>query len=254
VGHGSPMNAIEDNIFSRTWIELGKTLPKPEAILSISAHWETRGVFVTAMKQPRTIHDFGGFPQELFNVQYPAPGKPELASETKDIAKKSEVGLDQSWGLDHGTWSVLKRMYPAADIPVIQLSLDYSQPARFHYDLGRELAPLRRKGVLIMGSGNLVHNLRMVAWDKLDEPGFGYDWAIEANEKMKKFILTGDHDSLINYRSQGKSFDLSIPTPEHFLPLLYTLGLKEEKEQIDFFNDKPVAGSLSMTSLKIHRG
>jgi len=254
VGHGSPMNAIEDNIFSRTWMELGKTLPKPEAILSISAHWETRGVFVTAMKQPRTIHDFGGFPQELFNVQYPAPGSPELATETKSIIHTTQAGMDQGWGLDHGTWSVLKRMYPAADIPVIQLSLDYSQPARFHYDLGRELAPLRKKGVLIMGSGNLVHNLRMVAWDKLDEPGFGYDWAIEANEKMKKFILSGDQNSLINYRAQGKTFDLSIPTPEHFLPLLYALGLKEAKEQLEFFNDKPVAGSLSMTSLKIHKG
>jgi len=251
VGHGSPMNAIEDNIFSRTWMELGKTLPKPEAILSISAHWETRGVFVTAMKHPRTIHDFGGFPQELFNVQYPAPGNPELAGETKSTLHKTAVGLDQGWGLDHGTWSILNRMYPAADIPVIQLSLDYSQPASFHYDLGRELAPLRRKGVLIMGSGNLVHNLRMVAWDRLNEPGFGYDWALEANEKMKKLILSGDHNSLINYRSQGKAFDLSIPTPEHFLPLLYALGLKEEKEQIEFFNDKPVAGSLTMTSLKI---
>lgn len=252
VGHGSPMNAIEDNIFSRTWVELGKTLPKPEAILSISAHWETGGVFVTAMKQPRTIHDFGGFPQELFNVQYPAPGNPELAGETKSTIHTTAAGLDQGWGLDHGTWSILKRMYPAADIPVIQLSLDYSQPAKFHYELGRELAPLRKKGVMIMGSGNLVHNLRMVAWDKLDEPGFGYDWAIEANEKMKKFILSGDHNSLINYRAQGKAFDLSIPTPEHFLPLLYALGLKEEKEQLEFFNDKPVAGSLSMTSLKIH--
>ena len=254
VGHGSPMNAIEDNVFSRTWMELGKTLPKPKAIFSISAHWETRGVFITAMKQPRTIHDFGGFPQALFNVQYPAPGSPELATETKSIIHTTQAGMDQSWGLDHGSWSILKRMYPAADIPVIQLSLDYSQPARFHYDLGRELAPLRKKGVLIMGSGNIVHNLRMIAWDRLDEPGFGYDWAIEANEKMKTFILDGDHNALINYRSQGKAFDLSIPTPEHFLPLLYTLGLKEEKEEIEFFNDKPVAGSLSMTSLKIHQG
>jgi len=254
VGHGSPMNAIVDNIFSRTWMELGKTLPKPEAILSISAHWETRGVFITAMKQPRTIHDFGGFPQELFNVQYPAPGSPELASETRSILKKAEAGLDQSWGLDHGTWSILKRMYPSADIPVIQLSLDYSQPARFHYDLGRELAPLRKKGVLIIGSGNMVHNLRMVAWDKLDEPGFGYDWAIEANEKMKRYILDGDYKALIDYRSQGKAFDLSIPTPEHFLPLLYTLALKEEKDLIEFFNDQAVAGSLSMTSLKINKG
>ena len=254
VGHGSPMNAIEENIFVQGWRDIGKTLPEPNAILCISAHWETRGVYVTAMKKPRTIHDFGGFPQELFEVQYPAPGSPELAGETRSSIQKTTIGMDQGWGLDHGAWSILRRMYPAADIPVIQLSLDYSQPARFHYELGKELAPLRKKGILIIGSGNMVHNLRMVAWDRLNEPGFGYNWAIEANEKMKTFILSGDHNALINYRSQGKAFDLSITTPEHFLPLLYTLGLKEENEKLEFFNDKPVAGSLSMTSLKIHRG
>ena len=254
VGHGSPMNAIEENIFVQGWRDIGKTLPEPNAILCISAHWETRGVYVTAMKKPRTIHDFGGFPQELFEVQYPAPGSPELAGETRSSIQKTTIGMDQGWGLDHGAWSILRRMYPAADIPVIQLSLDYSQPARFHYELGKELAPLLKKGILIIGSGNMVHNLRMVAWDRLNEPGFGYNWAIEANEKMKTFILSGDHNALINYRSQGKAFDLSIPTPEHFLPLLYTLGLKEENEKLEFFNDKPVAGSLSMTSLKIHRG
>jgi len=254
VGHGSPMNAIGNNAFSRTWQELGKHLPKPKAIVSVSAHWETRGVYVTAMKNPRTIHDFGGFPRELFEVQYPAPGSPELAVETQNTLKNEVIGLDEGWGLDHGTWSVLKHMYPAADIPVIQLSIDYTKPPQYHYDLGKMLASLRENGVLIMGSGNLVHNLRMVDWDKLNEPGYGYEWAIEANEKMKKFILEGDHQSLINYRTQGRSFDLAIPTPEHFLPLLYILGLKKENEIPEFFNDDPVAGSLTMTSLKIGTG
>ena len=189
VGHGSPMNAILNNTFSRTWQELGKHLPKPKAIVSVSAHWETRGVYVTAMKNPRTIHDFGGFPRELFEVQYPAPGSPELAVETQNTLKNEVVRLDEEWGLDHGTWSVLKHMYPAADIPVIQLSIDYTKPPQYHYDLGKMLASLREKGVLIIGSGNLVHNLRMVDWDKLNEPGYGYEWAIEANEKMKKYIL-----------------------------------------------------------------
>ena len=250
VGHGSPMNAIEENEFSQEWRVMGKSLPKPQAILCISAHWETKGTSVTGMEKPRTIHDFGGFPQELFEVQYPAPGSQELAGETKNTIKKTEIILDDRWGLDHGCWSVLKRMFPEADIPVIQLSLDYSQPAQYHYDLGRELGPLRKKGILIIGSGNMVHNLRLIDWNRMDEPGFGFDWAIEANEKMKKFILSGDHQSLINYRLQGKAFDLAIPTPEHFLPLLYTLALKEETETIGLFNDKPVMGSLTMTSLK----
>lgn len=254
VGHGSPMNAILNNTFTRTWEEIGKNLPKPDAIITVSAHWETRGLYVTAMKNPRTIHDFGGFPRELFEVQYPAPGSPELAVETQNTLKNEVVRLDEEWGLDHGTWSVLKHMYPAADIPVIQLSIDYTKPPQYHYDLGKTLASLREKRVLIIGSGNLVHNLRMVDWDKLNEPGYGYEWAIEANEKMKKFILEGDHQSLINYRSQGRSFDLAIPTPEHFLPLLYILGLKKENEIPEFFNDDPVAGSLTMTSLKIGTG
>jgi 4,5-DOPA dioxygenase extradiol len=252
VGHGSPMNAIEENEFVQGWRAIGKTLPKPNAILCISAHWETRGTSITVMEKPRTIHDFGGFPQELFEVQYPAAGSPELAEETRSIIKKTEIGLDEKWGLDHGCWSVLKRMFPDADIPVIQMSLDYSRPAQYHYELARELSPLRKKGILIMGSGNMVHNLRMVDWDKMNNPGFGYDWAIEANEKMKKYILSDDHQSLINYREQGKAFELAIPTPEHFLPLLYTLALKEGNEKIELFNDKPVMGSLTMTSVKIN--
>jgi 4,5-DOPA dioxygenase extradiol len=251
IGHGSPMNAIEENEFVNGWRNIGKTIPEPRAILCISAHWETRGTFVTAMENPRTIHDFGGFPAELFEVQYPAPGSPELAKETKTLIKNTEVGLDDKWGLDHGCWSVVKHLYPAADIPVIQLSLDYFRPPQFHYDLGRELSLLRKKGVLIIGSGNIVHNLSLVSWDKMEEPGFGYDWAIEANEKMKKFILSDDHKSLINYKLQGRAFNLAIPTPDHFLTLLYSLALKEENERIEIFNDKAVAGSLTMTSIKI---
>lgn len=251
LGHGSPMNAIEDNEFSRKWEEIGKTLPKPEAVLCISAHWETRGTFVTAMLKPATIHDFGGFPQTLFDVQYPAPGSPVLAAGTKNIITKTEVGLDEKWGLDHGCWSVVRHLYPKADIPVIQMSLDYYQTPQYHYDIAKELATLRKKGVLIIGSGNMVHNLGMVAWAKLNSEEYGYDWAIEANEKMKKNILSDDHNQLINYKSQGKAYNMAIPTPEHYLPLLYALALKEKNEKLILFNDKIVAGSLSMTSLRI---
>ena len=253
LGHGSPMNAIEENEFVSGWRNIGKTLPKPTAILCVSAHWETRGTFVTAMEKPVTIHDFGGFPKPLFDVQYPAPGNPELARETKSIITKTTVGLDEKWGLDHGAWSVIKHLYPNADVPVIQMSLDYYQAPQYHYELAKELASLRNKGVLILGSGNIVHNLGMVAWDKLNADDFGYDWAIEASEKMKKYILDGNHQELINYKSQGKAFNLAVPTPEHYLPLLYVLALKEENEKVSLFNDKTVGGSLSMTSLKIEK-
>ena len=250
LGHGSPMNAIEENEFVTGFRNLGKEIQKPSAILCISAHWETKGTFVTAMQTPKTIHDFGGFPQALFDVQYPAPGSPELALETKKIITKTEVELDYKWGLDHGAWSVIRHLYPKADIPVIQMSIDYSQPAKYHYELAKEISGLRNKGVIIIGSGNMVHNLRMVAWDKLNEQ-YAFDWATEANEKMKSYILSGDHQKLIDFKSQGKAFDLAIPTPEHYMPLLYALALKEENEKITIFNDKPVAGSLTMTSLKI---
>jgi 4,5-DOPA dioxygenase extradiol len=251
VGHGSPMNAISDNEFSQNWHSLGKSLPRPKAILCISAHWETRGTFVTAMPKPTTIHDFGGFPKALFDVQYPASGSVEFAHETKAIISKTEVGLDQKWGLDHGAWSVIKNMYPLADIPVFEMSLDYYQSASFHYELAKELSPLRDKGVLIIGSGNIVHNLSMVAWDKADEPEYGYEWAIEANDTFKKLILANKHKELIHYSALGKEVQLAVPTPEHYLPLLYALALKYEKEKVSFFNDKPVMGSLSMTSLRI---
>ncbi len=251
LGHGSPMNAIEENEFVQGFRNTAKTLPKPRAILMISAHWETRGTFVTAMEKPKTIHDFGGFPKALFDVEYPAPGSPALANETKAIIHKTEVGLDQHWGLDHGAWSVVKHLYPKADVPIIQMSIDYTKGAQYHYELAKELRVLRSKGVLIIGSGNMVHNLGMIAWDKLNTDSYGFDWPIEANDKMKNFILAGDHKSMINYTGQGKSFDVAIPSPEHFLPLIYILGLKENNEKQQFFNDKAVAGSLTMTSLKI---
>jgi 4,5-DOPA dioxygenase extradiol len=250
LGHGSPMNAIEENEFVTGFRNIGKQIPKPNAILCVSAHWETRGTFVTAMTNPPTIHDFGGFPKALFDVQYPAPGSPELANETKALVKKTAVGLDEKWGLDHGAWTVIKHLYPDADVPVIQMSLDYDQAPQYHYDLAKELSALRKKGVLIIGSGNIVHNLGLAAWDKLNTD-YEYDWALEAREKMKQYILTGDFKQLINYKSQGRSFDLAIPSPEHYLPLLYALALKEETEQLTLFNDKPLGGSLTMTSVKI---
>jgi len=253
MGHGSPMNAIEENEFVAGFRNAGKGIPKPNAVLCISAHWETRGTFITAMEKPRTIHDFGGFPQALFDVQYPAPGSPQIAKETKETIKKTVVGLDEKWGLDHGCWSVVKHLYPNADVPVIQMSIDYTQTPQYHYELAKELAALRKKGVLIIGSGNMVHNLGMVAWDKLNTVDYAYDWAAEASAKMKKYILTNDHQQLINFKSQGKAFDLAIPTPEHYLPLLYTLALKGENEKVSLFNDKAVAGSLTMTSLKIEK-
>jgi 4,5-DOPA dioxygenase extradiol len=251
VGHGSPMNAIEENEFVEGWKKTADSLPKPTAILCISAHWETRGTYVTAMQNPQTIHDFGGFPQALFDVQYPAPGSPQLAKETQQLITQTQVGLDEKWGLDHGCWSILNKMYPKADIPVLQLSLDYTQPASYHYQLAKELASLRKKGVLIIGSGNIVHNLGMVAWDKMNVPNYAYDWAVEVNEKVKQYILSNNHNPLIDYRKQGGAFNLAIPSPDHFLPLLYALALKKENEKVILFNDKALMGSLTMTSVKI---
>jgi 4,5-DOPA dioxygenase extradiol len=253
LGHGSPMNAIEENEFVAGFRTIGKGIPTPHAILCISAHWETRGTFVTAMESPKTIHDFGGFPKELFAVQYPAPGSPALAEEIKKTISKTEVGLDESWGLDHGCWSVIKHLYPEANIPIVQMSLDYNLSSGDHYALAKELSSLRKKGILIIGSGNMVHNLGMIAWDKVDAAGYGYDWALEANEKMKQYIADGDHQSLIQYQSQGRAVQLAVPTPEHFLPLLCALALKEDDEEVSFFNDKAVAGSLTMTSIKIEK-
>ncbi|MBS1950078.1 MAG: uncharacterized protein OJF59_002273 [Cytophagales bacterium] len=251
LGHGSPMNAIEENEFVQGFREEAQSIPKPQAILCVSAHWETQGTHVTAMEQPKTIHDFGGFPKELYEVQYSAPGSLELARETQQAIKKTEVGLTHSWGLDHGAWSVIKHFYPKADVPVIEMSLDYHKSPQDHFEMASELSALRKKGVLIIGSGNMVHNLRRVAWDKLDEPGFGFEWALEARMKMKEFIQDGDYSSLIHYHRQGKVFELAVPTPEHYLPLLYVMALKQNNENCSFFNDQAIGGSLTMTSVKI---
>lgn len=251
IGHGSPMNGIEDNEFSRTWSKMGQEVPRPKAVIVVSAHWLTRGTHITAMDFPKTIHDFGGFPQALFDVQYPSKGDPELAAETSKLITSTQVGLDHDWGLDHGTWTVVRHMYPDADIPVLQLSIDYSKPPEYHYNLAKELAALRNKGVLIIGSGNMVHNLRMVDWKKLREPEYGYDWAIEMNEVFKQTINNGNHKALINYQTLNKAALLAIPTPDHYYPLLYALAFQDDKDGISFFNDKLVGGSLNMTSVKI---
>lgn len=250
IGHGSPMNGIENNRFSQQWEKTARGIPTPKAIIVISAHWLTNGTFITAMDHPKTIHDFGGFPDALYQVQYPAPGNALLAGETRSLIQSTNVGLDHDWGLDHGAWTVLRRMYPDAGIPVIQLSIDYSKPAAYHYKLAGELVSLRKKGVLIIGSGNLVHNLRMIAWDKMDVPNYGFDWAIEMHELFKKKITEGDHIALIQYESLSKSARLAIPTPDHYFPLMYILGLQQKNESPVFFNDQLVAGSLNMTSVQ----
>ncbi len=251
LGHGSPMNAIEENEFTRGFQHISKTLPKPKAIICVSAHWFTKGTKVTAMEMPKTIHDFGGFPQELFEQQYTAIGSPELAKETKQLLHPNFVELDEHWGLDHGAWTVLKHLFPKADIPVIQLSIDYTKDANYHFELAKQLTSLRQKGVLIIGSGNIVHNLRMVDWKNFDKDNYGYDWAIEARETVNTYLLEGNYQPLIDYTKQSKAFQLAIPTPDHYLPLIYSLGLQQKNEKIQLFNDKLLAGSLSMTSLKI---
>jgi len=251
IGHGSPMNAIEDNEFSKRWQQMGKEIPTPKAVVVVSAHWLTKGTMVTAMPSPKTIHDFGGFPQALFDIQYPAPGSPELATEIQKLITNPAVELDHDWGLDHGTWSVVKHMYPDADIPVLQLSIDYYKPAAYHYELAKQLLSLRKKGVLIIGSGNMVHNLRMVAWDKLNEPEYGFDWALEMNDIFKNKISNGFHKELIQYEKLHKAATLAIPTPDHYYPLLYILALQTDNDKVEFFNDKAVGGSLTMTSVKI---
>ena len=246
VGHGSPTNAIEDNAYSAAWVAEGEALPRPRAILCISAHWETVDTQVTATELPKTIHDFSGFPQRLYEMQYPAPGSPSLARLVRASVKKTEVRLDQLWGLDHGAWSVLCRMFPDADIPVVQLSLDRGREPRFHYELGQDLRLLRRRGILILGSGNIVHNLGQIVWqDK------AYDWALEFDDMIRGLILGGDHGSIINYQSLGRAARLSVPTNEHFLPLLYLLALQEKEDAVRFFADKVTLGSISMRSLRI---
>jgi 4,5-DOPA dioxygenase extradiol len=251
IGHGSPMNAIEENEFVVGFRNLSKTLPKPNAILCISAHWFTHGTKVTAMEMPKTIHDFGGFPQALFEVQYSAKGSPELAIEARGLLSPIAVELDQKWGLDHGAWSVIKHLYPSANIPVVQLSIDYTKDAKYHYDLAKKLYSLRNKGILIIGSGNIIHNLGLVDFRNFDKDNYGYDWAIEARATINSYLLDGNFQPLIDFEKQNKSFQLAIPTPEHYFPLIYTLGLKDKKDNLSLFNDKLLAGSLSMTSVKM---
>ncbi len=251
LGHGSPMNAIEENQFVVGFREIAKTLPRPESILCVSAHWYTRGTKVTAMDAPGTIHDFGGFPEELFEVRYPAKGSPALAEAVKDLLFPTAVELDQKWGLDHGAWSVLKHLYPQADVPVVQLSLDATKSAQEHFELARKLGSLRNQGVLIVGSGNIVHNLGLVDWEHFDKDDFGHDWAIEAKGIVAKHLADGNHEALIHYERLPRSVQLAIPSPDHYLPLIYALGLRREGERLALFNDKLVAGSLSMTSLRI---
>jgi 4,5-DOPA dioxygenase extradiol len=250
IGHGSPMNGILNNEFSRQWNELATRIPQPSAIIIVSAHWLTRGTMITAMENPRTIHDFGGFPPELYKVEYNAPGDPALAKDTADLLKSFQITLDHDWGLDHGAWTIARHMYPDAKIPILQLSIDLTKDSRYHYELASELSALRKKGVLIIGSGNMVHNLGMVDWQRLNDDEYAFDWAAEMNSTFKDLILHGEHDKLVDYHKLGKGAMLAIPTPEHYLPLIYTLGLKDSKDDIEFFNDKAVGGSLTMTSVK----
>jgi 4,5-DOPA dioxygenase extradiol len=249
MGHGSPMNGIEVNEYSSAWAEVAAKIPVPKAVLVVSAHWFTKGTRITAMDFPPTIHDFGGFPKALFEVQYPAPGSPQLAKETASLVTSTAIVLDHDWGLDHGAWSVIKHMYPHANIPVLQLSIDYTQDVRYHYELAKELSALREKGILILGSGNMVHNLRMINWEMMN--GGGYDWALEINEEFKQLIGNKNHGPLINFGQLGSKARLAIPTPEHYLPLMYTLGLQTTNEEAVIFNDKALGGSLTMTSVQI---
>ncbi|NDF11960.1 MAG: 4,5-DOPA dioxygenase extradiol [Proteobacteria bacterium] len=247
-GHGNPMHAIDTNAYTKAWHRIGQTLPRPKAILAISAHWYIPGTSVTASATPRTIHDFGGFPPELYQVKYPASGNPNLARRVQVLLKPIEVTLDNDWGLDHGTWSVLNHVYPDADIPVVQLSIDETKPALFHYEMGQKLAPLRNEGILIIGSGNLVHNLHTYAWGRhMPEP---YDWAVRFEQAARKMILAGEHEGLIHYERLGKDATLSIPTPEHYLPLLYVLGATQKQEKIHFPVEGVDGGSISMLTVK----
>ena len=257
IGHGSPMNALEKNEFTKSWKKLGEEIPQPKAVLCISAHWLTKGTHVTAMDFPRTIHDFSGFGQELSTMKYPAKGDAKLAKETKALIKSTDVGLNHDWGLDHGTWSVVNQMYPDANIPILQLSIDYHQRPQYHYDLAKELAELRKKGVLIIGSGNLIHNTKMADPSKGffpdqdgNYPAYSFDWAEEFNEKMKGYFKSGNYQAIVDYKKLGEMATLAHPTPDHYYPLLYTIGVAKKNEDVAIFNDKTFVGSSSMTSVK----
>ena len=246
IGHGSPMNTLESNRYTEVWRRLGRALPRPRAILAVSAHWYTGGVGVTAMAEPRTIHDFGGFPQALFDVQYPAPGDPALAAWLRDLLQPLPVALDHDWGLDHGTWSVLAHLFPEANIPVLQLSIDATQPAQFHYDLAHKLALLRDAGVLILGSGNVVHNLGVLRGGPRAP---AYHWAETFNQQVREHVVQRRHQPLIDYAGFGEAAQLSIPTPEHYLPLLYVLGLQRHDDVVSIPTDGIELGSISMLSV-----
>lgn len=250
LGHGSPMNAIEDNQFVKGFRDIAKTIPTPKAILCISAHWYTRGTQVMSSAMPKTIHDFGGFPDKLFQVQYPVKGDPNLAKEVSDLLVHYDAKLSDDWGLDHGAWSVLVHLYPKANIPVIQLSIDYTKDAEYHFNLAKLLKSLRNKGVLIVGSGNIVHNLGMIDWSNMNKDNHGFDWAREVREITNRAILNDDFTRLIHYQKNGIAFQNAIPTPDHYLPLIYSIGLQDKDESKILFNDKLMAGSLSMTSVK----
>ncbi|HYW90959.1 MAG TPA: 4,5-DOPA dioxygenase extradiol [Gammaproteobacteria bacterium] len=251
LGHGSPMNAVQDTLWSRAWAAMGRQLPRPRAVLSVSAHWYVPETAVTAMATPRTIHDFGGFPRELFEVDYPASGDPALAARAQDLLAPVRVRADQSWGLDHGTWSVLCHVFPDADVPVVQLSIDATQPPEFHYELGRRLAPLRDEGILLLGSGNVVHNLQAYAWDR--HPAKPFDWATRFEATVRNLIQQGDNRALTDYAALGPDAELSVPTPEHYLPLLYVLGASETGETVSFPTEGIDGGSLSMLSVQLGR-
>ena len=248
-GHGNPMNALLRNEYTDAWKRIGQAIARPAAILSVSAHWFVPETGVTIATAPRTIHDFGGFPRELYQVEYPAPGDPQLARRVQKLLAPVPVQLSQTWGLDHGTWSVLRHLYPDADIPVVQLSIDESQPALFHYELGRKLAPLREEGVLIAGSGNLVHNLHAYAWGRhVPDP---YDWAIRFEKEARELLLAGDHMRLVRYEALGRDALLSIPTPDHYLPLLYVIGARQQGEPVIFPVEGMDGGSISMLTAQV---
>ncbi len=248
-GHGNPMNALSKNAYTDRWASIGNAIPRPKAVLSVSAHWYLPACAVTANLTPPTIHDFGGFPRELYEVQYPAPGSPELARRVQGLLAPVSVGLDASWGLDHGTWAVLRHVFPEADIPIVQLSINETQPPQFHYDIGKRLAALRAEGVLIVGSGNIVHNLHTYAWGTHGVAPF--DWAVRFEKHARELLVKGDDARLIAYERLGRDAQLSIPTPEHYLPLLYVLGLRRRNEQVSFPVQGVDGGSVSMLAVQI---
>jgi 4,5-DOPA dioxygenase extradiol len=249
LGHGNPMNALARNAYTEAWARVGASIPRPKAVLAVSAHWYLPGTAVTAVETPRTIHDFGGFPRELFEFEYPAPGDPGLAERVRELLEPTPVRLDSGWGLDHGTWSVLCHVFPDADVPVVQLSIDETEAPAYHYELGARLAPLRDEGVLVVGSGNIVHNLHAYAWGR--HPAEPFDWAVRFEAKARELLVAGDHDPLVDYESLGRDAMLAAPTPEHYLPLLYVIGTRQDGDEVTFPVEGVDGGSISMLSVRI---